>query len=71
MFANHMALDQYGHTEHNLGPNPRKELLRRYDRKTAQKVYVDKTDGSARHIGWIISGHWFTVYRVTPMENEA
>lgn len=67
----HMAIDQYGHTEHNLGPNPRQELLRRYDRTSAQKVYVDKTDGSARHIGWIVAGHWFTVYRVTPMENEA
>jgi len=67
----YMAIDQYGHTEHDLGPHPRNELLRRLDRKSARKVYVDKKSGGCVHIGWIIAGRWFTVYKVEPMERPA
>lgn len=65
-----MAIDQYGNTEHNLGPHPRKGLLERLDRKHASKVYVDKKDGRSVHIGWIVAGRWFTVYEVKRMERE-
>lgn len=67
---NYMAIDQYGSTEHSLGPYPRKELLDRYGRKRASKIYIDKTDGSSIHIGWIIAGRWFTVYEVKRMERR-
>ena len=67
----HMAIDQWGQTEHDLGPHPRKELLRRYNRKSSRKVYVDKKNGGTVHIGWIVAGHWFTVYRVERWEKSA
>jgi hypothetical protein len=65
----HMGIDQYGRAEHDLGPHPRAELLRRLDRKRAERMYVDTKHG-ARHIGWIIGGRWFTVYRVERMEGR-
>lgn len=68
---NHMALDQYGNTYHNLGTFPRKTLLNELNRKKASKMYVDRKDGSAAHVGWIIGGHWLTVYKVERMENVA
>jgi hypothetical protein len=67
----YMAIDQYGHTEHNLGDHPRRELLRRMCRKSARKMYVDKKNGSSAHIGWIVAGHWFTVFHVERMERPA
>lgn len=67
----YMAIDQYGHTEHDLGKFPRKELLRRYMVKSAKKIYIEKKSGATVHIGWIVGGHWFTVYNVQPMEKAA
>jgi len=67
-FQEHMAIDQYGHTEHGLGTHPRKALLERLGKRNAHRMYVDRKDGSTLHIGWIIAGRWFTVYRVERME---
>ena len=61
---NHMAKDQWGNTFHALGANPRAELLRRLDRQHASKMYIDTKSGSTQHVGWIIAGHWLTVYEV-------
>jgi hypothetical protein len=69
--TNHMAIDQYGQTHHNLGPHPRKALLAKLGRTRAAKMYVDKKAGGSVHIGWIIGGLWLTVYQVTPMEKAA
>lgn len=66
--TNYMAIDQYGQTEHNLGRYPRKELLSRCWRKHADKIYVDNTSKGTLHIGWVIAGRWFTVYKVERME---
>ena len=66
----HMAIDQYGQTEHDLGPHPRKELLSRMYRKSAQKIYRDTKNGTVQ-IGWIIAKRWFTVFQVKPMEKPA
>lgn len=63
----YMAVDQYGQTEHNLGPYPRQELLRRNSATKAAKIYRDKRDGRAVHVGWIVRGFWYTVYKVEPM----
>lgn len=68
---NYMARDQYGGTHHNLGPHPRKALLERLGRVKAQKMYLDKADGSTVHIGWIIAGLWLEVYEVKPLERVA
>lgn len=67
----YMAIDQYGQTFHDLGPYPRKALLEALNRKHASKMYVDKVDGSSVHIGYVIGGHWLTVYEVDRMERAA
>jgi len=69
--ANYMAIDQYNHTYHNLGPHPRKELMRRLAKSRAAKMYVDRTNKAAVHIGWIIGGLWLTVFKVERMERPA
>ena len=66
----YMAIDQYGNTYHGL-KHPRKDLLEKLCMRHADKMYVDKLDGSSKHIGYIIAGHWLTVYKVTPMERDA
>lgn len=66
----YMAHDQYGNYEHDLGPHPRKELLKRCGRKSAKRMYVDTKDG-IKHIGWVIGDRWFTVFQVIPMRNAA
>ena len=67
---NHMAVDQYGHTYHNLGPQPRKELLARLGRKRASKMFVDNDEGKSLHIGWIINRFWLTVFEVKRIDRE-
>lgn len=66
----YMAIDQYGNTFHGL-KHPRKELLERLGYTHAQKMYQDKTDGSTVHVGYVIGGHWLTLYKVEPVENPA
>lgn len=67
MTKNYMAIDQYGHTHHNLGPHPRKGLLAKLGRKHAARIYQDTKDGSPVHVGWIIAGLWLSVFEVIPM----
>ena len=62
--TNHMALDQFGTTEHDLGPHPRKELLARYGRKHTDRIYVDGQDGSVVPVGYIVAGRWFRVFKI-------
>lgn len=62
-----MAIDQYGTTYHNLGPYPRKALLERFYRKSAHKMYIEP-DGA--HIGYVIAGHWLTLYEVRPYRGK-
>lgn len=65
---NFMAVDQFGQTYHNLGPHPRKELMRRLGTSHAARMYRDKKDGRTVHIGWVIAGRWLSLYEVTPVE---
>lgn len=67
----YMAVDQYGQTEHDLGPHPRKALLERLGRKKASKMYVDVPGGKTMHVGWVVAGRWFTVFEVKRMERAA
>jgi hypothetical protein len=67
----HMAVDQYGKTYHALGAHPRKALLEKLGRAKAARMYVDTKDGRPLHVGWIIAGHWLTVYEVKRMEHAA
>lgn len=68
----HMAVDQYGETLHDLGEHPRKGLLEKLGQTHAEKMYVDSiSTGEARHCGYIVGGHWWTVYEVKPINEEA
>lgn len=66
-----IAIDQYGGV-HNLGEtsHPRKALLDKIGGSSAAKMYVDKKDGGASHIGYIVNGLWCTLYTVTRFEKE-
>ena len=66
-----MGRDQYGVTYDDLGKYPRAALLRRLHRKRAAKMYIDKREGPPKHVGYVIAGHWITLYQVEPWEREA
>ncbi len=56
-----LAIDQYG-TKHWIpGKHPRKELLAEFDRKHANKMYIDR-EGKTYHIGYIVAGLWLSLY---------
>jgi len=66
----YMAINQYGNTFHGL-KNPRKDLMEKIGVKHASKMYVDDLTGKTFHIGYIIGGHWLTVYEVVPTQKVA
>ena len=60
----HMGIDQYGQTYHGLG-HPRKDLLKLFGHKHADKMYQDTKEGT-KHVGYIIAGLWIELFEVTP-----
>ncbi len=56
----YMGHDQYGN-HYSIKKHPRKELMDQLYCKHASKMYVDRDDGYY-HIGYVIAGHWITVY---------
>jgi hypothetical protein len=65
----YLAINQYGEKIIFEADNhPRKALLDKLCVKHAQKMYVDKLDGSSIHIGYIVAGGWWTIYNVTNWE---
>jgi hypothetical protein len=67
---NFMAIDQYGHTYHNLGNHPRKELMKRLYCSQVSKMYRDKIEGSYNHVGYVVGSLWCTLYEVKPFEGK-
>lgn len=65
----YMAIDQYGHTIHDL-KHPRKDLMAYYNTQHADKMYVDTEDGLGKHIGYIVRGRWCTVYKVMRIDEN-
>ena len=63
-----MGIDQHGQTYHGLGKHPRKTLLERLCRASAQKIYRDKEDGTTVHTGYVIGGLWIDLFKVEPFE---
>jgi hypothetical protein len=61
-----IAIDQYGQRYLNLGKYPRKALCERLGRKHVSKMYCDDGNGKSNHVGYVIGGHWLTLYNVTP-----
>ena len=66
-----IAIDQYGHTELGLY-HPRKDLTKRHglSSSSAHKMYHDKNDGTSVHVGYIVHGHWYTLYEIVPWEGK-
>jgi hypothetical protein len=64
MYKKYIAIDQYGNTQF-IEKYPRKELMECHDVKHADKIYRDP---DARHVGYIVSGHWYEVMKLSPME---
>ena len=64
----YMAVDQYNQTYHGLR-HPRKDLLERLGRSKASKMYIDRKDGEAVHVGYVIAGQWLTIYEVKPINS--
>lgn len=67
----YMGYAHTGDTFHDLGPHPRKELLKRLGRRHVSKIYVDRKAGGTYHVGYIIGGLWITLYEVRPFRKEA
>lgn len=65
-----IGIDQYGQTYMNLGKSPRKELLKRLGYKKANRLYVDKKDGSTVAIGYVIGNIWITLHELKPIERK-
>ena len=70
MVKTYMATDQFGHTYHDLGQHPRKELMKRLGYKSATRIYRDGAGakkGESWHVGWKIGPFWLDVYEVIPV----
>jgi hypothetical protein len=57
-----VARNEYGETLRLPGKHPRKELLAALDRRHADRIYIDRRDGSTAHIGYIVARRWWTLY---------
>lgn len=61
----YIALDQYGN-HFSIKKHPRKELLEHFGRQHADKLYHDNLlTGETEHIGYVIDGHWLSVFRLS------
>jgi hypothetical protein len=58
-----VAIDQWGGIVYVDPKRPRASLMEQVGRKRAYKMYVDKLNGDTCHIGYIVAGRWFTLYR--------
>jgi hypothetical protein len=72
-----MGIDQLGTHYDDLGLDPKAKLLDILSKKSASKMYIDsdnyngrQKDGTTKHVGYIISDLWITLYRVEPWEQQ-
>jgi hypothetical protein len=56
-----IAIDQYNNIVY-VAKYPRKELLEHHQKKHAEKIF-DSKNGVTKHIGYIIAGHWYIIYK--------
>ena len=66
-----LAINQYGEKVCLRGLHPRALLLDHLGRKSAQKIYRDVKGGGSVHVGWIVAGAWWSVYKLTPYGDAA
>jgi len=62
-----LARNEYGETVRIPGKHPRKELLAELGYSHADKVYVDRKDGSTVHIGYVIGKRWWSFYEMVDL----
>lgn len=67
----YLAIEQHGHMIRLKTQHPRKELMELFGRTNADKMYIDNHDGTARHVGYVIGGHWITLYQLRPWQEES
>jgi flagellar biosynthesis regulator FlbT len=68
MYKKYIAIDQYGQTKF-LEKYPRKELMEYFGTKHADKIYRD-INGISKHVGYVISGHWFEILKLSEFSKE-
>lgn len=61
-----LYIDQYGNHWHAATV---RELCEKIGRSKAKRMYIDKRDGSTRHIGYVVGPHWCRAF--TPYEKAA
>ena len=59
----YLAEDQYGNQVW-IEKHPRAELCAHHGVKHAAKMYHD-VNGASEHIGYVVSGHWYSVFAVS------
>lgn len=64
--------ERYGRKECLRGTSARQALAGKLgiNAKSLQKMYVDRADGTASHVGYIGGGDWWRLYVVTPWEGK-
>jgi len=59
----YIAIDQFGHFYELKTKHPRKELMEKFCRQHAERIYRDGSLGTL-HVGYIIAGLWLEVYGI-------
>jgi hypothetical protein len=68
MYKKFIAVDQYGNTKF-LSDHPRKELMDYWGTSHANKMYRNMPDGTYKHVGYIVRGHWYEVLEISPLSD--
>ena len=63
-----IGIDQYNKVYYLEGKHPRKELLDNLNCSSADKMYVDRKDGSSFHCGYIIGDLWIRLFWLERVE---
>jgi hypothetical protein len=69
MYKKYIAIDQYGNHRF-IDEFPRKELTQYHGVKHADKMYRDTSGGGEQHVGYVVSGHWYEIMKLSPLEGE-
>ena len=60
-----LAIDQFNQKHLLKTKYPRKELLEIFCASKATKIYQDDKSGQSYHVGYVIQGMWFTLYKLS------
>lgn len=71
MKLGYIGIDQNGDTYKLEGKHPRKELMTNLSASNARKMFIDTKNGESKHIGYIISGLWITLYEIHEWQGGA